>query len=190
MFEHADEPDDCTAKKDASEDQGCKIDTRNLGLPGNSTLLEFNRLLCEAAILRQLIALNVANFRQELGHIIGHTHLGGITDDNLWRPTRRAEEHYTKDKLSTRRGAVDSIGRVMRPAAPRRLRPGDWLWCQWHRDTAVTQPPRTRRDAEYDVYPGPGQGRVGDEDLLRLGSVRRCHRDALRIDRSFDASTG
>ena len=33
-----------------------------------------------------------------------------ITDDNLWRPTRRAEEHYTKDKLSTRRGAVHSIG--------------------------------------------------------------------------------
>jgi hypothetical protein len=35
---------------------------------------------------------------------------GCITDDNLWRPTRRAEEHYTKDKLSTRRGAVYSIG--------------------------------------------------------------------------------
>jgi hypothetical protein len=34
----------------------------------------------------------------------------GITDDNLWRPTRRAKEHYTKDKLSTRRGAVHSIG--------------------------------------------------------------------------------
>ena len=34
----------------------------------------------------------------------------GITDDNLWRPTRRAEEHRTKDKLSTRRGAVHSIG--------------------------------------------------------------------------------
>src|SRR3984957_4885748 len=34
----------------------------------------------------------------------------GLTDDNLWRPTRRAEEHYTKDKLSTRRGAVHSIG--------------------------------------------------------------------------------
>ena len=33
-----------------------------------------------------------------------------ITDDNLWRPTRRAEEHYTNDKLSTRRGAVHSIG--------------------------------------------------------------------------------
>ena len=33
-----------------------------------------------------------------------------ITDDNLWRPTRRAEEHYTKDQLSTRRGAVHSIG--------------------------------------------------------------------------------
>jgi hypothetical protein len=32
------------------------------------------------------------------------------TDDNLWRPTRRAEGHYTKDKLSTRRGAVHSIG--------------------------------------------------------------------------------
>jgi hypothetical protein len=34
----------------------------------------------------------------------------GITDDVLWRATRRAEEHYTKDKLSTRRGAVHSIG--------------------------------------------------------------------------------
>ena len=33
-----------------------------------------------------------------------------ITDDNLWRPTRRAEEDYTKNKLSTRRGAVHSIG--------------------------------------------------------------------------------
>jgi hypothetical protein len=33
-----------------------------------------------------------------------------ITDDNLWRPARRAEEHYTRDKLSTRRGAVHSIG--------------------------------------------------------------------------------
>ena len=29
-----------------------------------------------------------------------------ITNDNLWRPTRRAEEHYTKNKLSIRRGAV------------------------------------------------------------------------------------
>jgi hypothetical protein len=29
---------------------------------------------------------------------------------NLWRPTRRAEEYYTKCKLSTRRGAVHSIG--------------------------------------------------------------------------------
>ena len=27
----------------------------------------------------------------------------------MWRPTRRAEEHYTKDKLSTRRGPVHSI---------------------------------------------------------------------------------
>jgi hypothetical protein len=35
---------------------------------------------------------------------------GRITDDNLWRPTRRAEGHYTKDKLSTRCGAVHSIG--------------------------------------------------------------------------------
>jgi hypothetical protein len=34
----------------------------------------------------------------------------GITDDNLWRPTRRANGHYTKNKLSTRRGAVHSIG--------------------------------------------------------------------------------
>jgi len=32
------------------------------------------------------------------------------TDDNLWRPTRRAKGYYTKDKLSTRRGAVHSIG--------------------------------------------------------------------------------
>ena len=37
------------------------------------------------------------------------------TDDNLWRPTRRAKEHYTKDKLSTRRGAVHSIGWLSRP---------------------------------------------------------------------------
>ncbi len=37
-----------------------------------------------------------------------------IADDNLWRPTRRAEEHYTKDKLSTRRGAVHSIGWLSR----------------------------------------------------------------------------
>ncbi len=29
-----------------------------------------------------------------------------ITDDNLWRPTRRAKEHYAKGKLTTRRGAV------------------------------------------------------------------------------------
>ena len=36
----------------------------------------------------------------------------GITDDNLRRPTRRAEEHYTKDKLSTRRGAVHSVGEL------------------------------------------------------------------------------
>jgi hypothetical protein len=36
--------------------------------------------------------------------------MGQITDDNLWRPTRRAEAHYTKDKLPTRRGAVHSIG--------------------------------------------------------------------------------
>jgi hypothetical protein len=34
----------------------------------------------------------------------------GVTDDNLWRPTRRAEEHNTKDNPSTRRGAVHSIG--------------------------------------------------------------------------------
>ena len=48
---------------------------------------------------------------------------GGRTDDNLtsvssvepWRPTRRAEGHYTKDKLSTRRGAVHSIGWLARP---------------------------------------------------------------------------
>ena len=39
------------------------------------------------------------------------------TDDNLWRPTRRAEGHYTKDKLSTRRGAVHSIGWLSRPSA-------------------------------------------------------------------------
>ena len=32
-----------------------------------------------------------------------------MTDDNLWRPTRRAVELYTKDKLSTRRGPVHSI---------------------------------------------------------------------------------
>ncbi len=47
---------------------------------------------------------------RSLGSLIGIGHIGGITDDNLWRPTRRAEEHYTKDKLSTRRGAVHSIG--------------------------------------------------------------------------------
>ncbi len=41
---------------------------------------------------------------------LGEHRLCQITDDNLWRPTRRAEEHYTKDKLSTRRGAVHSIG--------------------------------------------------------------------------------
>jgi hypothetical protein len=49
----------------------------------------------------------------------------GITDDNLWRPTRRAEEHYTKDKHPTRRGAVHSIGwfsRRVRLASVRR----DW----------------------------------------------------------------
>ncbi len=33
-----------------------------------------------------------------------------ITDDNLWRPTRRAKEHYTKNNLWSRRGAVHSIG--------------------------------------------------------------------------------
>jgi hypothetical protein len=38
-----------------------------------------------------------------------------ITDDVLWRATRRAEEHYTKDKLSTRRGAVHSIGWLSGP---------------------------------------------------------------------------
>jgi hypothetical protein len=38
----------------------------------------------------------------------------GITDDNLWRPTRRAKGHYTKDKLSTRCGAVHSIGGLSR----------------------------------------------------------------------------
>ncbi|HEY1686697.1 MAG TPA: hypothetical protein VGG19_18195 [Tepidisphaeraceae bacterium] len=32
-----------------------------------------------------------------------------ITDDNLWRPTRRAKEHYTKDKLSTRRGPSTAL---------------------------------------------------------------------------------
>ena len=43
----------------------------------------------------------------------------GLTDDNLWRPTRRAEGHYTKDKLSTRRGAVHSIGWLCQlPTAP------------------------------------------------------------------------
>jgi hypothetical protein len=40
----------------------------------------------------------------------GRTAVGCITDDNLWRPTRRAKEHYTKDELTTRRGAVHSIG--------------------------------------------------------------------------------
>ena len=43
---------------------------------------------------------------------------GDITDDNLWRPTRRAKEHCTKDKLSTRRGAVHSIGWLCRPNLP------------------------------------------------------------------------
>jgi hypothetical protein len=44
--------------------------------------------------------------RRNFGRMVSRV----ITDDNLWRPTRRAEEHYTKDKLSTRRGAVHSIG--------------------------------------------------------------------------------
>jgi hypothetical protein len=35
---------------------------------------------------------------------------GRITDEVLWRPTRRADEYYTKGRLSTRRGAVHSIG--------------------------------------------------------------------------------
>jgi len=39
---------------------------------------------------------------------------GRRTDDNLWRPTRRAKGRYTKDKLSTRRGAVHSIGWLSR----------------------------------------------------------------------------
>ena len=43
---------------------------------------------------------------------------GGITDDNLWRPARRAEERYTKDKLPTRRGAVHSIGWLSRLPVP------------------------------------------------------------------------
>ena len=45
-----------------------------------------------------------------------------ITDDNLWRPTRRAEGHYTKDKPSTRRGAVHSIGWLCPRPDCRRLR--------------------------------------------------------------------
>jgi hypothetical protein len=46
-----------------------------------------------------------------------------ITDDNLWRPTRRAEEHYTKNKLSTRRGAVHSIGWLCRSPVSENLSP-------------------------------------------------------------------
>ena len=38
-----------------------------------------------------------------------------ITDDNLWRPTRRARGHCTKDKPPTRRGAVHSIGWLSGP---------------------------------------------------------------------------
>jgi hypothetical protein len=44
---------------------------------------------------------------------------GGITDDNLWRPTRRGQGYYTKDKLSTRRGAVHSIGWLCRYSGQR-----------------------------------------------------------------------
>ncbi len=57
------------------------------------------------------------------------------TDDLLWRPTRRAKGHYTKDKLSTRRGAVHSIGwlfsgpdRRFTAASPSQIHhnPSDW----------------------------------------------------------------
>ncbi len=40
-----------------------------------------------------------------------------ITDDNLWRPTRRAGRHYTKNKLSTRRDAVQLGGLCSLPIA-------------------------------------------------------------------------
>ena len=42
------------------------------------------------------------------------------TDDNLWRVTRRARGRWTKDKLSTRRGPVQSIGWFSRRPVRRR----------------------------------------------------------------------
>jgi hypothetical protein len=43
----------------------------------------------------------------------------GITDNNLWRPTRRAKEHYTKVKLSTRRGGRPQHWLVIPPPSNR-----------------------------------------------------------------------
>ncbi len=90
MLEQAQKPDDGTAEEDRADDQRRKVNTGDLCLAGNSTLLEFNRLLSEPAVFSELLALNVADLGQELGHVIGHTYLGGIKDKTMWRCTRHA----------------------------------------------------------------------------------------------------